>query len=161
MINQTRLLLLPPHLTLLTKEAFYHLKRDNMPATGAAKAYHESQSRIFKTEAPQFVGAGEGTDNLDFLPDLSAPKVINPDTILKEPPSEAGPVPESPSTLLSQLMLESIPYSHCAWYDETKSIMWCCNHLVVPHHQYYRQSWEWNCILGKQLLDRFRKVVCI
>ena len=90
-----------------------------MPATGAAKAYHESQSRIFKTEAPQFVGAGEGTDNLDFLADLSALKVINPDIIPKEPPSEAGSVPGSPSPLLSQLMQESIPYSHCAWREET------------------------------------------
>ena len=90
-----------------------------MPATGAAKAYHESQSRIFSTETPQFVGAAEGTDNLDFLADLSALKVINPDAIHKEAPSAAGPVPESPSPLLSQLMHESIPYSHCAWCTET------------------------------------------
>ena len=116
MIKQTRILLLPPHLTMLTKEAYHHLKRENMPTTGAAKAYRESQSRIFKTEAPQFVGAGEGTDNLDFMADLSALKAIDPDTIPKEPPSEDDdPVPASTSTLLTQLMLDSIPYSHCAW----------------------------------------------
>ena len=83
LIDQTRVLLLPPNLSMLTREAFYRLKRDNAPATGAAKAYRESQSRIFKTEAPQFVGAGEGTDNLDFLADLSALKVIDPDSISK------------------------------------------------------------------------------
>ena len=84
---------------MLTKEAFYQLKRDNTPATGATKAYRESQSRIFKTEAPQFVGAGEGTDNLDFMADLSALKVIDPDTIPKEPPPGDDPAPTSPSTL--------------------------------------------------------------
>ena len=53
-IAHTRVLLLPPCLSKLTKEAFYRLKRDGTPATGAARAYHESQSRIFKTEAPRF-----------------------------------------------------------------------------------------------------------
>ena len=48
----------------------------------AVVAHRESQSRIFKTEAPQFVG-GEGTDNLDFMADLSALKVIDPDAIPK------------------------------------------------------------------------------
>ena len=66
-IEHTRVRLLPPCLSKLTKEAFYWLKRDTTPATGALRAYHESQSRIFKTEAPQFVGVGEGTDNLDFF----------------------------------------------------------------------------------------------
>ena len=65
--KHTRVLLLPPALSKLTQQAFLLLRRDAAPATGAAKAYHESQSRIFKTEAPLFVGVGEGTDNLDFL----------------------------------------------------------------------------------------------
>ena len=94
------------------------MKRDNAPATGAAKAFRESQSRIFNTEAPRFVGTCEGTDNLDFLADLSALKVIDPDTISKEPPPGNEPVPNSPSILLAQLMQESIPYSHCAWCHE-------------------------------------------
>ena len=72
---------LPPALTRLTQPAIILLKRDNAPPTGASKAYHESQSRIFKTEAPLFVGVGEGTDNLDFLADLSARKAIDPDEV--------------------------------------------------------------------------------
>ena len=79
--KHTRVLLLPPALTRLTQPAINLLKRDNTPPTGASKAYRESQSRIFKTEAPLFVGAGEGTDNLDFLADLSALKVIDPDEV--------------------------------------------------------------------------------
>ena len=65
--KHTRVLVLPLALSKLTQQAFLLLKRDAAPATGAAKAYRESQSRIFKTEAPLFVGAGEGTDDLDFL----------------------------------------------------------------------------------------------
>ena len=87
MINQTRILLLPPNLTMLTKEAFYHLKRDKMPQLRLIASHTISD---LQTEALQFVGAGEGTDNLDFLVDLSVLKVIHPDTISKEPPSEAG-----------------------------------------------------------------------
>ena len=74
-------MLLPPALTRLTQPAINLLKRDNTPPTGASKAYHESQSRIFRTEAPFFVGVGEGTDNLDFLADLSALRVIDPDEV--------------------------------------------------------------------------------
>ena len=115
LIEQTRVLLLPPGLSsMLTKEAFYRLRRDNAPVTGADKAYRESQSRIFKTEAPQFVGAGEGTDNFDLLADLSALKVIDPDSIAKASPLGDVPVPNSPSILLEQLMQASIPCSHCA-----------------------------------------------
>ena len=92
---------------------------DNAPATGAARAYHESQSRIFKTETQQFVGAGEGTDHLDFLADLSALKVIDPDTVSKAIPPGDAPVPKSPSVLGEQLKQQSVPYSHCAWRTET------------------------------------------
>ena len=92
-IEHTRVLLLPPSVSKLTKEAFYWLRIDTTPATGAARAYHESQPRIFKTEAPQFVGAGEGTDNLDFLADLSAPKVIDPDSLSQAIPPGDKPVP--------------------------------------------------------------------
>ena len=64
---RTRVLLMPPELTRLTQSAVIVLKRDTTPPTGAVKAYRESQSRIYKLEAPLFVGVGEGTDNLDFL----------------------------------------------------------------------------------------------
>ena len=65
------------------------------------------------------MGAGEGIDNLDFLADLSALKVIDPDSISKALPPGDVPVPNSPSILLEQLMQESTPYSHCAWCLET------------------------------------------
>ena len=42
--KHTRALLLPPVLSRLTQSAFLLLKRDNSRPTGAAKAYHESQS---------------------------------------------------------------------------------------------------------------------
>ena len=46
------------------------------------------------------MGAAEGTDNLDFLADLSALKVIDPDSISKDSPSGEVPVPTNPSILL-------------------------------------------------------------
>ena len=86
--KHTRVLLLPPALTRLTQPAIILVKRDNNPPAGALKAYRESQSRIFKIEAPLFVGVGEGTDNLDFLADLSALKVIDPDEVAQAIPPE-------------------------------------------------------------------------
>ena len=77
-VVHTRTLLLSPEATWLTKSAFAALKKDTTQPTGASKAYRESQSRIYKLEAPLFVGVVEGTDNLDFLADLSALKVIEP-----------------------------------------------------------------------------------
>ena len=74
---------LSPEATWLTKSAFAALKKDNTPPTGASKAYHESQSRIYKLEAPLFMGVGEGTDNMDFLADLSALKVIEPEEVAR------------------------------------------------------------------------------
>ena len=129
---------------MLSQKAFYQLRREHMPAMGAAKAYHESQSRIFSTEAPQLVGAGEGTDNLDFLAALSAQKVINPDAIHKAAPSDAGPVPESPSPFLSQLTFHmlTVPGARkplrlqaCLKSTTMKFIMWCCSHHVVHCRQ--------------------------
>ena len=95
------------------------LKRDAAPATGAAKAYHESQSRIFKTDAPLFVGVGEGTDNLDVLADLSALKVLDPDEVNQAIPPGEQPVPKSNSRLLEMLKHQDLPYAHCAWCPET------------------------------------------
>ena len=46
-VDHTRVLLLPVHLTGLTNSAFIALRKDTTPATGAAKAYRESQSRIY------------------------------------------------------------------------------------------------------------------
>ena len=88
-VMHTRVLLMPPELTRLTQPAVILLKRDPNPSTGAVKAYRESQSRIYKLEAPLFVGVGEGTDNLDFLADLSALKVIDPDEVTQARRPEA------------------------------------------------------------------------
>ena len=85
-VTHTRVFLLPPELTRLTSPTFITLRRDTSPPSGASKAYCESQSRIYKLEAPLFVGAGEGTDNLDFLADLSALKVIDPDEVTRARP---------------------------------------------------------------------------
>ena len=81
------------------------------------------------------MGAGEGTDNLDFLADLSALKVIDPNSISKAPPPGDVPVPNSPSILLEQLMQESIPYFHCAWCHETpKTRSMLEEHYYEIHH---------------------------
>ena len=100
------------------KKTFLLLKRDAAPATGAAKAYYESQSRIFNTDAPLFVGVGEGTDNPDFLADLSALKVIDPDEVSQAIPPGDQPVPKSNSRLLEKLKHEGLPYAHCACCTE-------------------------------------------
>ena len=84
----------------LTQPAVILLKRDTNPSTGAVKAYRESQSRICKLEAPLLVGVGEGTDNLDFLADVSALKVIDPEEVTQARPLEDRPVPKSESPLL-------------------------------------------------------------
>ena len=74
--------------------SFLLLKRDAAPATGAAaKAHHESQSRIFKTDAPLFVGAGQGTDNLDFLATLVLSR-IDPNEVNQAIPPGEQPVPK-------------------------------------------------------------------
>ena len=57
---------------------------------------------------------GEGTDNLDFLADLSALKVIDPDAVSQVIPPGDQPVPKSTSLLLDQLRHDSIPYAYCA-----------------------------------------------
>ena len=106
--RRTRVLLLPAALSRLTQSAFMLLKRDTAPPTGAAKAYHKSQSRIFKTDAPLFVGVGEGTDNLDFLADLSALKVVNPDEVTQAIPPGDLPVPLSNSGLPQMLKPEGL-----------------------------------------------------
>ena len=82
--------------------ACYALKKDNSPIRGATKAYRESQTRIYKIEAPMYVGVGEGIDSLDFHADLSALKVILPDET-HERPLSSQPVPRSDSPLLQQL----------------------------------------------------------
>ena len=96
-VMHTRVLLLPPEATRLTKSAFAALKKDHTQPSGASRAYHESQSRIYKLEAPLFVGVGEGTDNMDFLADLSALKVIDPEEVTRAKPSGSDPVPRSES----------------------------------------------------------------
>ena len=50
-VIHSRTLLLPAHLTGLSNIAFLALKKDHSSAKGAAKAYRESQSRIYKLEA--------------------------------------------------------------------------------------------------------------
>ena len=62
----------------IAPDAFHVLTKQCMQPKGATKAYRKSQSLIFSTEAPQFVGAGEGADNLDFMADLSTLEVIDP-----------------------------------------------------------------------------------
>ena len=113
-VKHTRTLLLPAHLTGLTHIAFRALKRDTSSARGAAKAYRESQSRIYKLEAPMYLGVGEGIDSLDFHADLSALKAIHPDET-HDCPSNSRPVARSDSPLLQKLKQGEATYAYCAW----------------------------------------------
>ena len=119
-----RTLLLPAHLTGLTHIAFRALKRDNSSARGAAKAYRESQSRIYKLEAPMYLGIGEGSDSLDFHADLSVLKAIDPDEQQDRPPV-GSPVPRSDSPLLQKLKQGETAYAYCAW----------CNAALPTRHK--------------------------
>ena len=88
-----------------------------MQPKGDTEAYRRSQSVISSTEAPQFVGAGEGTDDQDFLADLSTLEVIHPDSKgSKEDLQQDEGLPlEVPIPLLHRLNAQEIPYAHCAW----------------------------------------------
>ena len=60
-VMRTRVLLLPPEVTRLTRSAFAALKKDPTQPTGASKAYRESQSRIYKLELRSSVVCWCGT----------------------------------------------------------------------------------------------------
>ena len=158
--RHTHVLLLPPALTRRTQPAFILLKRDSAPPTGAAKAYHESQTRIFKTEAPLFEGVGEGTDNLDFLADLSALKVIDSDEVTQAVPPGDKPAPKSNSRLLEMLKHEDLPYAQCAWCTETpKTRSMLEEHYFEIHHVVLQPSCcaplsVFQTVMGKELLLR-------
>ena len=64
------------------------------------------------------MGVGEGTDNMDFLADLSALKVIEPEEVTRARPNNSKPVPRSDSLLLQKLKQVEVPYAHCAWCRE-------------------------------------------
>ena len=49
------------------------------------------------------MGVGEGTDNMDFLADLSALKVIEPEEVARARPNSSKPVSRSDSLLLQKL----------------------------------------------------------
>ena len=163
-VKHTSVLLLPVHLTGLTNSAFIALKKDNPPPTGASKAYRESQSRIYKPEAPLFPGVGEGTDNLDFLADLSALKVIDLDEVERARPSSDKPVPRSESPLLQRLKQGEIPYVYCAWCKEglqtrSNSKSTTIRHIMLffSHHaalllQCFKLLWARNCSYDKRIL---------
>ena len=156
-VTHTRVLLLSPEATWLTKSAFAALKKDHTQPMGASKAYHESQSRIYKLEAPLFVGVGEGADNMDFLADLSALKVIEPEEVAKARPDSSKPVPRSESELLQKLKQGEVPYAHCAWCEEalpTRSMLE--QHYYSIHHVVLQPSCcappsVFQTIMGKEL----------
>ena len=158
-------------LTRLTHPAVMLLKRDPNPSTGASRAHHESHTRIFKLEAPLFVGVGEGTDNLDSLADLSALRVIDPDEVAQAVPPEDRPVPKSDSPLLYRLKYEDLPYAYCAWCTETPKgacsrsttmpfIMLCCNHLAAHLRQCSRPLWVRNYDCDKEISVPIRLIEC-
>ena len=117
-VMHTRVLLVSSEATRLTRLACAALKKDTSQPTGASKAYRESQSIIYKLEAPLFVGVGERTDNMDFLADLSALKVIDPEEATRARSMEMGPVPKSELLLLQKLKQGEITYAYCAWCEE-------------------------------------------
>ena len=133
-VRHTRTLLLPAHLTGLSTMAYYALKKDTSVIRGAAKAYHESQTRIYKIEAPMYVGVGEGIDSLDFHADLSALKAILPDES-HERPLSSQPVPRSDSPLLQKLKQGETTYAYCAWCATALPTRYKLEeHYYIAHH---------------------------
>ena len=161
-VRHQRTLLLPAHLTGLTTFQVWALKKDHSSARGASRAYRESQSRIYKLEAPLYVGVGEGTDSLDFHADLSALKAIHPDEVASAQPMESQPVPRSDSPLLQKLRQEEIPYAYCAWCEAslpTRSKLE--DHYYSEHHVVLQPSCcappsVFQTIMGKELQLRQR-----
>ena len=142
------------HLTGLANSAFIALKKESTPPTGSSRAHRESQSRIYKLEAPLFVGVGEGIDNLDFLADLSALKVIEPDEVARARPPKDKPVPKSESPLLQKLKQGEIPYAYCAWCAEalqTRSMLEEPAHHVVLQTSCCAPPSVFQTIMGKEL----------
>ena len=165
-MTHNRVFLLSPEATWLTKSAFAALKKDNIPPTGAAKAYHESQSRIYKLEAPLFMGVGEGTDNMDFLADLSALKVIEPEEVARARSASSQPVPRSESELLQRLKQGEVPYAHCAWCEEALPTRYMLEqHYYNIHHVVLQPSCcapqsVFQTIMGKELQLRQQNFSC-
>ena len=103
------------------------------------------------------MGVGEGTDNMDFLADLSALKVINPEEVARARPDNARPVPRSESVLLQKLKQGEVPYAHCAWCEEalpTRSMLE--QHYYSIHHVVLQPSCcappsVFQTIVGKEL----------
>ena len=103
------------HNGLRTNVAIQQTRILMIPTKGATKAYHNSQSLIASLETAQFVGAGEGTDNQDFLADLSTLEVIDPDSKGSRADSQSEEVLllEVPIQLLEHLNSQIIPHAHC------------------------------------------------
>ena len=102
------------------------------------------------------MGVGEGTDNLDFLADLSALKVIDPDVVSQAIPPGDQPVPKSNSRLLEKLKHEGLPYAHCAWCTETPTRSMLEEHYYEIHHVVLQPSCcappsVFQAIMGKEL----------
>ena len=160
-VKHTRTLLLPAHLTGLTQLAFRALKKDTSPTRGATKAYRESQSRIYKLEAPMYLGVGEGIDSLDFHADLSALKAILPDAT-PDRSSGSRPVPRSDSPLLQKLKQGEAAYAYCAWCSAALPTRYKLEeHYFEIHHVVLQPSCcappsVFQTIMGKELQLRQR-----
>ena len=104
-----------------------------------------------------FVGVGEGTDNMDFLADLSALKVINPEEVTRARPATSDPVPKNESPLLQKLKQGEVPYAYSAWCKEalkTRSMLE--EHYYTSHHVVLQPSCcappsVFQTIMGKEL----------
>ena len=156
-VVHTRTLLLSPEATWLAKSAFAALKKGHYTVYGCLKGIPWIAVKDFKLEAPLFVGVGEGTDNLDFLADLSALRVIEPEEVSKARPDSSKPVPRSESELLQKLKQGEVPYAHCAWCEEalpTRSMLE--QHYYAIHHVVLQPSCcappsVFQTIMGKEL----------
>ena len=94
---------------------------------------------------------------MDFLADLSALKVIDPEEVTRAKPSGSEPVPRSDSLLLQKLKQGEVPYAYCAWCKEplkTRSMLE--EHYYSIHHVVIQPSCcappsVFQTIMGKEL----------
>ena len=102
--------------TPLSVSAFRLLKQFYLKPRGAKNAFRQSQSLLENLETPQFVGAGESTDNQDFLADSTTLEVVDPDSKDEDPQVEEQSL-EVYVPMLESLTSQWAPYAHCAWCD--------------------------------------------
>ena len=127
-INVKRILVIPSWAISVSRYGGHHTTA--LRATGASAAYRKSQAMVDSSEAPQFVGSGDGTDNLDYLADLQTLEVIDPERNMTRPPDTSDEL-EANVPMFDGLGEQWESFGFCAWCDQKFS----SHHFIEQHHK--------------------------